>query len=154
MISSIYDPLGFIAPLILPAKLPLQDLCRMTRDWDNPIPSAFQERWNKRLMDLEKVADFIHFSDARESSYGTATYLRMQNVKEMVHVAFLFGKAKLAPLKAVIIPSSELTAAVVAVRMDRMLQSELQLPLKKACFWTGSTSEIRTRGFKPLLQTE
>ncbi len=155
MISSIYDPLGFLAPLILPAKLLLQDLCRMKYDWDDPIPSALQERWNRWLTDLEKVADFQvnrcvkpegfgkitcaqlhHFSDASESGYGTATYLRIQNVKEMVHVAFLFGKARVAPLKAVTIPRLELTAAVVAVRVDRMLQSELQLPLKKACFWT------------------
>lgn len=124
-----------------------------------------KKRWNKRLMDLEKVADYqvntcvkpegfgkitcaqLHnFSDARESGYGTTTYLRMQNVKEMVHVAFLFGKAKLAALKAVTIPTSELTAAVVAVGMNRMLQSELQLPLKKACFWTGSTSVHQKSG--------
>lgn len=58
MISSIYDPLGFLAPLILTAKLLLQDLCRMKCNWDTPIPLAFQERWNKWLTDLEKVADF------------------------------------------------------------------------------------------------
>lgn len=92
--------------------------------------------------DLEG-AQLHHFSDASESGYGTATYLRMQNVKEMVHIAFLFGKARVAPLKAVTIPRLELTAAVVAVRVDRMLQSELQLPLKKACFWTDSTSVLK-----------
>ena len=27
-VSSLYDPLGMAAPFILPAKLPLQDLCR------------------------------------------------------------------------------------------------------------------------------
>lgn len=94
MISSIYDPLGFLAPLILPAKLLLQELWRMKCDWDDPIPPAFQERWNKWLTDLEKVADFQvnrcvkpkgfgkivcaqlhHFSDASGNGYGTATYL-------------------------------------------------------------------------------
>ena len=29
MVSSIYDPLGFLSPLTLPAKLLLQDLCRV-----------------------------------------------------------------------------------------------------------------------------
>lgn len=58
----------------------------------------------------------------------------------MVHVAFLFGKARVAPLKPITIPHLELTTAVVAVRMDKMLQAELQLPLKKSSFWTDSTS--------------
>ncbi|KAL0189340.1 hypothetical protein M9458_016439, partial [Cirrhinus mrigala] len=58
IISSIYDPLGFLAPLILPAKLLLQELCRMKCDWDDPIPSAFQAKWNKWLTDLEKLANF------------------------------------------------------------------------------------------------
>lgn len=162
VISSVYDPLGFLAPLILPAKLLLQELHRMKCDWDDPIPQTFQHKWNKWLTDLEKVADFKvnrcikpkgfgrivsaqlhHFSDASENGYGTATYLRMQNIEEMVHVAFLFGKARVTPLKPITIPRLELTAAVVAVRVDKMLQSELQLPLKKSNFWTDSTSVIK-----------
>ena len=38
VISSIYDPLGFIAPLILSAKVILCDLCRKGLDWDDIIP--------------------------------------------------------------------------------------------------------------------
>lgn len=140
VISSVYDPLGFLAPLILPAKLLLQELCRKKCDWDDLIPQAFQQKWNKWLTDLEKVAEFKvnrcikpkrfgriasaqlhHFSDASENGYGTATYLRMENMEKMVHVAFLFGKARVAPLKPVTIPRLELTAAVVAVRVDKML---------------------------------
>lgn len=162
IISSIYDPLGFLAPLILPAKLLLQELCRMKCDWDDPIPSAFQEKWNKWLRDLEKLADFQinrcikpdgfgkvacaqlhHFSDASEKGYGTVTYIRMQSMDKRIHVSFLYGKARVAPLKPVTIPRLELTAAVVAVRVDKMLQTELQLPLMKACFWTDSTSVLK-----------
>lgn len=35
--SSIYDPLGFLAPIILPAKKLLQDMCKQRLDWDNPV---------------------------------------------------------------------------------------------------------------------
>ena len=33
-ISSIYDPLGIAAPILLPGKKILQDLCREKLDWD------------------------------------------------------------------------------------------------------------------------
>ena len=35
--SSIHDPLGFLAPIILPAKKLLQDLCKQKLDWDDPV---------------------------------------------------------------------------------------------------------------------
>ncbi|XP_068735558.1 uncharacterized protein [Montipora capricornis] len=38
IISSVYDPLGFVAPFILPAKIILQDLCKKKFGWDDKIP--------------------------------------------------------------------------------------------------------------------
>lgn len=38
------------------------------------------------------------------------------------------------------IPRLELAAAVLAVRMDLMLKTELQIVLKDSVFWTDSTS--------------
>ncbi|XP_041858777.1 uncharacterized protein LOC121651002 [Melanotaenia boesemani] len=162
IISSVYDPLGFLAPLILPAKLLLQELCRIKCAWDDPIPPAFQEKWNRWLADLKTLseiqvsrcikpkgfgnvvcAQLHHFSDASENGYGTATYIRMENISKGVHVSFLFGKARVAPLKPITIPRLELTAAVVAIRVDKMLQKELQLPLKESYFWTDSTSVLK-----------
>lgn len=57
-ISSVYDPLGFLAPFTIPAKMILQDLCRLKCGWDELIPQSFQQKWNKWLEDLEKVENF------------------------------------------------------------------------------------------------
>ena len=46
----------------------------------------------------------------------------------------------MAPLKLVTIPRIELTAAVMAVKMDKMLQYELQLELDESRFWTASVT--------------
>ena len=48
------------------------------------------------------------------------------------------GKSRVAPLKQVTIPRMELTAAVVAVKIDQMLTEELQVPLTDSVFWTDS----------------
>lgn len=162
MVSSIYDPLGFLAPLTLPAKLILQDLCRRSYGWDDPVHPTLQQHWTRWLRDLERVmpfkverclkpADFgismcgqlHHFSDASERGYGTVTYLKIWNNSNSCHISFMLGKARVAPLKQVTIPRLELTAAVPAVRVDTMLKAEIQLHLKKSCFWTDSTSVLK-----------
>lgn len=133
MISSVYDPLGFLPPFTTPAKMILQDLCRSKCSCNDPIPHFCQYKWNKWCEDLEKVKDFKirqclkpqdfgqitsaqmhHFCDASVTAYGTVTYIRMQNDNNGVHTAFLLGKARVAPLKQMNIPCLELTAAVHA----------------------------------------
>ena len=47
-------------------------------------------------------------------------------------------KARVAPLKKMTIPRMELTAAVLATRVDKVLRSELQLQLHSSMFWTDS----------------
>lgn len=78
-----------------------------------------------------KSAQLHYFCDASEKGYGVFTYLKLINEKNDVHVAFIMGKARVAPLKQMTIPRMELTAAVQAVRMDRMLSTELQISLDK-----------------------
>lgn len=144
MISSVYDPLGFLAPFTILVKMILQDLCRLKCGWNEPIPQSFQQKWNKWLEDLKKAENFKinrclkpqdfaqitsaqmhHFSGASETAYGTVTYIKLQNDKNIVHTAFLLGKARVSPLKQVTIPRLELTAAVLAIKVDKMLCSEI-----------------------------
>ena len=58
VISSIYDPLGFVAPLILPAKIILRDLCRKRLDWDDRISSEDLTRLEDWLQELPKLEQF------------------------------------------------------------------------------------------------
>ena len=53
------------------------------------------------------------------------------------------GKSRLAPIKPVTIPRLELSAAVMATRLDRISQNELTLPITESFFWTDSTCIFR-----------
>ena len=96
--SSIFDPLGFLAPFILIAKQILQDLCRIKLEWDDEIPLQYMPCWENWLPDLPKLSSFSisrclmptefgqvassqlhHFSDASEDGYGSVSYLRLVN---------------------------------------------------------------------------
>ncbi len=82
----------------------------------------------------QKQAELHNFSDASEQGYGTVSYLRLTDDMHTVHASFMLGKARVAPLKQVTIPRLELTAAVLAVRLDVMLRKALELDLKSSTF--------------------
>ena len=73
------------------------------------------------------------------------SYLRLEK-DHKVHVAFLLGKARFAPLKQTTIPQLELMAAFLAVSVDKMTQKELQLKLGKSVFWTDSKQNLCHQG--------
>lgn len=82
-------------------------------------------------------------ADASKDGCETVSYIRLTNCRDDVHVAFLLGKARVTPLKSVTIPQLELTAAVLAARVDVMLKAELKIQLDKSVFWTDSTSVLK-----------
>ena len=156
-VSSVYDPLGIVSPVILVGKQILQDLCRRNVDWDDPVPGEILprwERWRTELPLLEKVkiqrcvkppgfgspiqTEVHSFADASESGIGQVSYLRLVNEKGEVHVSFLMAKSRVPPIKPISIPRMELTAAVVSVNVTTMLKSELDYENLKSVYYTDS----------------
>lgn len=52
------------------------------------------------------------------------------------------GKSRVSPLKQITIPRLERTAATIAVKLDKILRQELQIPLQQSVFWTDSTTVL------------
>ena len=171
-VSSVYDPLGFVGPVVLTAKQILQDLCRQRYDWDDQIPHVHLTRWQERLRDLPMLSEFgverclkpknygnpdrvhiHHFCDASEAGYGVVSYMRMKNDKG-IHCSFLTSKARVAPIKQVTIPRLELTAATIAVKVNNMLAKELQLKVDEVHYWTDSMSVLQYIRNENFLQCE
>ena len=157
MISSIYDPLGFLAPVLLEGKCLLQMLCKDKASWDEPISDHIRSRWDRWISELLHVGNLSvprcykpvnfgnvikvqlhHFSDASNKGYGQCSYLRLENDMRNVNCAFVMGKARVTPLKPVTIPRLELTAALVSVNVSEQLQRELEYEKMVEHFWTDS----------------
>ncbi len=170
VLSSVYDPLGFVAPVILQAKLILQRLCKDKLSWDEVADDDTQRKWVKWLSHIDELKqtsvsrpynpqgfpvrkiEIHNFADASQEAYGAVSYLRVIGEDE-VHCAFLMGKSRLAPLKSVTIPRLELMAAVIAVRLNKLLHEQLQLQISDTYFWSDSTAVLQyirneTRRFK------
>ena len=161
-IASLYDPLGFAAPVTLEGKLILQSLCKQKAEWDQHINEQEIERWTSWLSQLSAlnevqiercfkpdsfgpiaVVQIHNFADASCYAYGASSYLRLIDDAGNVSCSFLLGKSRVAPIKAVSIPRLELTAAVLAVRLDVLVRKELTLPAGSDSFyWTDSTAVL------------
>ena len=50
--ASLFDPLGFLAPITLIPKLIMQELCRSKLDWDDQAPSDLVKRWEDWLQEM------------------------------------------------------------------------------------------------------
>ena len=160
--SSLFDPLGFLAPVSLVPKLILQDLCRGGFDWDDVIPDNARlkmEKWIHSLSSIETfrvsrclkplalasqfTCELHHFCDASEVAYGVASYIRIFDEEGNSKCSLVAGKSRLAPLKTVTIPRLELSAAVVAVRVHQTILREINLEIHQSFFWTDSEAVLR-----------
>ena len=158
LIAKIYDPIGIGAPFILHGRSLLQQACKIQLGWDDKLPENIlnlTEKWVQEMKNksiklerniigscssLER-AELHIFCDASETGYGAVAYLRIKE-KEIINCSFLFGKARVAPLKGISIPRLELTAVVLGVRIKNMLLCNLCMNIETK-FWTDSTTVIR-----------
>ena len=109
-ISSIFDPLGLIAPVVLGGKQILQEICH-GKYWDEPIEGevlAKWERWRSQLPLLEQLnlpknfrpldfgsianAQLHNMSDASLVGYGQCSYLRLVDENGRILCSLVMGK--------------------------------------------------------------
>ena len=156
-ISSIYDPLGLIAPFLLKGRIFLQEITSEKGcHWDDELKAEHVRAWTDwrtsllPLQDLKvdrcyKPLDFgesvnttLHgFSDACHFGYGACCYLRQVNKDGRVHVSLVMGKSRVSPMKYVTMPRLELTASTVAAKLGILIKAELPV-IHSISYWIDS----------------
>ncbi|XP_028413990.1 uncharacterized protein LOC114536852 [Dendronephthya gigantea] len=155
--SSIFDPLGLLAPFIFKAKCLLQELWRLKLDWDEEITGDVLQAWTTWKTELEELKKFFYprclklypdeqvsvcqmhvFADASELGFAAVIYLRYIYVSSKISCAFLVGKSRVPPLKPLTVPRLELQAAVLATRLSTSIQKELNVSVHENFYWIDS----------------
>jgi hypothetical protein len=160
-VTSTFDPLGLISPVLVIGKMLFQDATRLQLPWDACVPSDLLEKWRQwwdslRTLPAVQIARCIkgisfndaylelhHFSDASMRAYGCCSYLRCVNKAGEIQTSLIMSKCKLGPLKAMSIPRLELQAAVLSAQIDAMLRKQLNVEIGESHFWVDSTIALQ-----------
>ena len=162
-IGLIYDPLGFIAPIVLAGRILQREILEDVKnqdensDWDTPLPERWHQRWLSWWEDLpgglnirvprchhprnfgQVASSELHvFCDASSNAIGLVIYLKQTNVEGEIATSFIFGSSKVAPRAATSIPRLELCAAAEAARTSTRIAKELDQTISKTVYYSDS----------------
>ena len=157
LVSSIYDPIGFLGPMTIKFKILLQQLWQLGRKWDEPLPIELLHPLQKLLksyhsmpqleiprqmttQNLLETENQLHvFVDALIAATCAVDYLRSLNkTSNEVQNAFVIGKCKVAPVKQLSVPKLELEASVTGLRLLNFVRHELSVEISNVFYWTDS----------------
>ncbi|XP_058445759.1 uncharacterized protein LOC131426960 [Malaya genurostris] len=151
--ARLFDPLGWISPVIVRIKILFQSLWLTDLSWDDPLPVAIDDEWN-RIKSTLHLIEGIHiprwianhdgrielhgFADASEVAYAAVVYARSIDSNGIVNVSLIASKTKVAPIQQVSLPRLELNAAVLLTELlKRILEAFDHLEIRVYA-WTDS----------------
>ncbi|XP_073959815.1 uncharacterized protein [Choristoneura fumiferana] len=154
-VASLFDPFGWLSPVVITAKIMIQKLWLCSLGWDDELPAELVDEWEcyrDELHELQTVEiprwikttsrsndiQLHGFSDASSVAMAAVVYVRVIDEDEEVHITMLASKTRVAPLKQLTIPRLELCAAALLAKLLQDLSGLLQIPMNKVYAWTDS----------------
>ena len=118
VISTVYDPVGYLQPFTIQLKILLQNICKLNINWDDLIGELLVE-WKKISENLKRCEEiviercyfiynlsdpikeiYLHgFSDASQSAYAACIYLQSVTQLRNVTAKFVTAKSRVIPIK-------------------------------------------------------
>lgn len=153
-IGRLYDPLGFLGPVIVRGKLFIQQLWKSEADWDEALTPELERRWIQynnelkgltqvrvnRWFKIQKISEIqLHgFCDASEQAYGAVLYTRVRNKDGDYDTTIITSKSRVAPLKVLTMPRLELCAATLLTDLIEKIRPTFETQGVIIHAWTDS----------------
>ncbi|XP_046142523.1 uncharacterized protein LOC114881403 [Osmia bicornis bicornis] len=153
-VAQLFDPLGFVAPVIIRAKILIQELWLQELSWDDIMPLHITQRWLRIREDLTSLAKLsiprlfnttttstveLHgFADASVLAMAAVVYLVVHSPSTGTHTSLICSKTRVTPLKRLTIPRLEHTAALLLPKLMRHIHASLNMPVSHTFMWTDS----------------
>ncbi|XP_068245411.1 uncharacterized protein [Palaemon carinicauda] len=155
---SVYDPLGFLLPFTLKAKILLRDTvkCDFKLGRDDPLPSYLKEQWvsyfcelfgtetlnferNVKPTSAKGLPLLVIFSDSSTNAYGAVAYVRWKLESGEFESRLIVAKSRIAPSRQLSIPRLELCGAVIACRTRKAIEDEMTYKFSSVMHITDSS---------------
>ncbi|XP_063931830.1 uncharacterized protein LOC135143819 [Zophobas morio] len=130
-ISQIFDPLGWLTPVVFWAKHFLQQLWLFQCDWDEPLNPILRHQWETFVAEIHLLQQIkiprkfpndyqqlrlIGFCDASQKGFAACIYLCFLRDSSN-YTILLKAKSKVAPLTPLSIPRLELSGALLLAKL-------------------------------------
>ncbi|XP_075157736.1 uncharacterized protein LOC142231004 [Haematobia irritans] len=154
-IARLFDPVGWLGPVIVTAKIIMQKVWSDNIGWDEFLSPSTERAW-KSFVELYPGVNSISiprwvqyvpgastelhvFSDASEKAYAGVVYIRVVTPDGRIFVHLLSCKTRVAPLKSISLPRLELCGAVLASELLKTIVREIGIGFSQVYCWTDST---------------
>ena len=164
LVSKIFDPIGLVSPFTVKARLLFKDVWRLHgQSWDDVLPNEMIERFESWSSELPKLGlmkipksyfsgSFEHlelhvFGDSSQEVFSAVAFLRAlvnsSDNEKRTELAFVIGKARVAPMKVLTVPKLELQAALLASRLREEICEALTIHIQRTFMWTNSATVLQ-----------
>ena len=167
--AKIFDPLGIVAPAILPGRRWTQLCMKGDWGWDKFFEEKIRRGFNAWAGSIRELSKFsiprwwdddttigkevqLHcFSDAAQIGFGSVCYRRVLSDEPGAEprVDFVLGKSHVVPLDSsktahhCLTPRLELVAAVKSTQLQTAIVNAVKSPFARVFFWTDSEIVIK-----------
>ena len=156
-VSSVFDPIGLVAPCTVKARLLLKGIWRIScQKWDDDLPEEIKKQfleWHSGLQLLGSLTilrsyftdpfdriELHMFGNGSQDVFCAVALLRARLASSsQTELAFVIGKALVAPMKALSVPKLELQAALFATRLKEENLKGLTFKVTESFLWTDTT---------------
>ena len=164
LVAKVFDTIGLVAPFTVTARLLLKNVWRLHgQSWDKRLPNEMIDQFSSWSSELPTLAlltiprcyfsgpfeqlELHVFGDSSQEVFSAVAFLRAlvnpPSENKRTELAFVIGKARVAPMKTLTVPKLELQAALLAARLREEICKALTEPVQNTFMWTESTTVLQ-----------